>query len=201
MDEKEQKKLFNILTKITNVSNDVYILKQGYVLSIDIEKPFLIQLDESQIELFNKVIKDFKIIRISDIKKYKKDTSNFIYEVTSNTEKNNVIRVLDNRLNSLNMCESWENFLLSDNAEENEKLIYSVFKENNYVNFTPNDNNDADIILTKSLLPLVTEKNYTKVYYSSKKLSDELFIIVFDIDYDLFRLCMFHNYIKIPDKK
>lgn len=199
------KKLFNLFTKITYVFTDFYIFKNGYILSTDKEKPFLIQLKDSDINLFKEVmeLEAFSIIHIPNIRELKKvlgeeSKKDFYYEVTLPSEKKQVIELLTEKVNYLNSCENMERFYLSDSKEENEKLVDSLFKNNTFVTFKPNGSEDnPEIILTKSLLPLVSEKNYTNLWYTTKKLENDLHLIIFDFDFEVFRVSMFHFYVEI----
>ena len=51
-DTKKMKKFLDVCTKVTNVYNDFYLFKNGYCVSTDIEKPFVVQLDDTQVEYF-----------------------------------------------------------------------------------------------------------------------------------------------------
>ena len=243
--DKDKKTIYNLLVKVSNIFSEFYIFKNGYFISSDIEKPFVIQLDTSYIELFKELCGDFKILRITDVKNFKKSltspklkkdelnslkeeyqmyvlesgdsvepfdeyikkyqdewpvTENYFYSVISNSESETITKLLSERITETNKCSNWERFELSENPDENTKLLLSLFKENNYINFLPKDNMDGpDIILTKSLLPLVSEKNYTDLYYSSRKENSNLFLIVFDFQFSMFRLFMFHYYIPIKE--
>lgn len=214
--DKGKKTIYNLLIKVSSIFNDFYIFKQGYFISADIEKPFLIQLDNGYISLFTELCGDFKILRVTDVKNFKKSltepktekekekdwpiTENYFYSVISNSEVEKITEILKEKINEVNACTKWERFELSDVREENMKLLISLFKENNYINFLPKDNMDGpDIILTKSLLPLVSEKNYTELYYASKKKNSNLYLIVFDFQFSMFRLFMFHYYIPIKE--
>lgn len=196
MDPKREKKLFNLCTKITNVYTDFYILKTGYILSLDKEKPFLIQLSDDYVSLFNELKEGFKILHITDVRAFKKDMTTCIEEVTIKPEINKITTFLEERLNLINSSSKWEDFKMSDSICDNEKIILSIFKNNDYIEFKPKTEKEIpNLILTKSLLPLVTEKNYTKLYYNTREINKDLYLIIFDFDYDLFRLFMFHYYI------
>lgn len=197
-DEKEKKKFLDICTKITRVYNDFYLFKNGYAISADADKPFVIQLDEVQMKYFTDTFGDFKLLHISDIRKYKKEPDKYFYIVSSNTEYGRILSVLTKYLEIINQCDKWEKFILSPDSDENEKIIEDIFKNNNYTNFEPKSDFDGpEIILTKSLLPLVTPKNYTDLYYSTKKINDELYAIIFDFQFSLFRVYSVHHYIPI----
>lgn len=199
LDEKQTKKLLNLCTKIANVFTDFYILKHGYIMSVEKDKPFIIQIDNECVELFAGVCGDFKISHIWNVREFKKDMENYITIVSSASESTRVFNLLTERIKSINTCIDWENFTLSDNEEDNQKLLLSLFKNNDYINFKPKNIDGPEIILTKSLLPIVSEKNYTNLYYSTKKINSNLFLIVFDFQFDLFRLYMLHYYIPIDE--
>lgn len=199
IDSKIEKKIYNLCTKIGYVFSEFYILKQGYILSQDIEKPFLIQLDEESVNWFSELVKDFKIIHITDVRNFKKDMTTNIVNVTSKSEISRVIKILETYKSFLNICEKWDKFLLSNNEEENEKLILSLFKNNNYIEFHPSNEEHPNIILAKSLLPLVSEKNYTDLYYTTKEITKSLYLLIFDFQFDLFRLYMFHHYVPMDN--
>lgn len=215
MDPKDSKKLYSLLSKTSNVFTDIYITVNGYIVTMDIEKPFLIQVDDKWIRLLSELLGQFRIIHIPDLKNFKKamkgpsakdDKEDWpkledqYYEVVQNDEINGVTSLLTNRINEINSCDNWESFVLSDNADENMKLIRSLFVENNYISFSPKDNSDSpDIIMTKSLIPLVNEKNYTDLYYSTKKIDSDLYMIIFDLQFDLFRVYMYHYYIPFKE--
>lgn len=210
--DKENKKFYEVLTKTANVFTDFYVVKNGYMLSMSIDKPFVIQLDDIYIEKFEKLCGGFKIIRVTDLKNFKKSLTvpaegkeeehpkliDCFYIVTDENEQRKVVDKLSNDIKDINKCEKWEKFILSNDDDENTRLLLSLFKDNNYINFSPKDTTDGpDIILTKSLLPLVSDKNYTDLFYSSKKISSDLYLIVFDFNFNYFRLYMLHHYIPI----
>lgn len=213
-----EKKLYDLLIKLTNVFSDFYIFKTGYIITDDIEKPFLIQISDTQISLFEELCGKFKLLKITDIKNFKKSlkepsqkdlekgtvwpkTEDYFYLVDSNFEISKMVNILKEKIEEVNSCQSWEKFILSDNVVTNTKMITSLFKNNDYINFIPKDTSDSpEIILTKSLLPLVSEKNYNDLFYSSKKINSNLFLIVFDFQFDLFRMYMLHHYIPMKEE-
>lgn len=200
LEEKEQKKLVTLCTKISNVFNDFYVLSTGYCVSMDIEKPFVVQLDEEYIKLFKEAVGEFIVLHISNVKEFKKELNDYYEIVTSKSDIKKLADILTERNTLINSCDEWEKFLLSDNEEENESLMLSLFKKNDYINFQPNNSDGPEIILTKSLLPIVSEKNYTDLYYATKKIQSDLYLIVFDFQFSLFRLYMLHHYIPMKNK-
>lgn len=225
INKEDTKKLSTLLTKLSNVFNDFYVFKNGYVISTNLENSaFVAQINlENDVKLFQDLVGDFKLLHVWDCKKLKKaltellelndnnsteesedsniSISEYVTAVVSETDIKSVTSLLDEKLNKFNEIDKWENFQLSDNEEENEKLILSLFKQNNYVNFTPKGDEETpqEVILTKAILPLVSEKNYTQLYYQCKKLDNNLYNLIFDFDFDYFRLFMFHNFVKMND--
>lgn len=211
MDPKHIKKLYTLLSKVTNVFTSFYVIKNGYLLTKDIEKPFLIQLDTEWIDLFEELFGKFTIVGVYDIKVLKKvlngpkekdDPKTFpkledqFYHVSLQREIDEITKLLTDKITDINSCDKWESFVLSDDEEKNNVLLKALFTDNNYICFKPKDKEESpDIILTKSLIPLVTEKNYTDLYYASMKKYTNLFMIIFDFQFDLFRLYMFHYYV------
>lgn len=200
LDDKQKKKLITMCTKISNVFNDFYVLTTGYCISMDIEKPFIVQLNHEYIDLFKGAIGEFTVLHICNVKEFKKELTDFYEVIISKTDIKKLANLLTERITLINTCDEWEKFLLSDNEEENEKLMLNLFKKNDYINFQPNNSDGPEIILTKSLLPIVSEKNYTDLYYATKKIQSDLYLIVFDFQFSLFRLYMLHYYIPIKNK-
>lgn len=216
MDQKRVKKLYTLLSKMTNVFTSFFVIRNGYILSKDVDKPYLIQIDNGWIELFEELFGKFTVVGVYDIKilkkvlmgpKEKDDPNTFpkledqFYHVTLQRELDEIKTLLTTKINDINACQKWESFMLSNDPEKNRAMMVSLFKDNNYVNFTPKDNSDSpDLILTKSLIPLVSEKNYVDLYYSTMKKHTDLYMIVFDLQFELFRLYMFHYYVPFNNK-
>lgn len=196
MDDKELKAFVNILTKLSASLNDVYIVKMGYALNLDVDKPILIQFNEYQMELFEKAFPDFKIVHITNVKKYKaagteEEKNQYFEYITLKSKSDAVISKMDYMLSKLGECESFVNLTLSEEDKE------TLFTYNEYTLFNPSDSDAAEIILTKSLLPYVTAKNTDIVTYSSRLVSDGMSLIVFNIDFPMFRVLAFHHYLTV----
>lgn len=214
MEKSHVKKLYTLLSKMTNLFTSFYVMKPSYVITKNNEKPFLVELTEDYMELLKELFGDFEILFVHDIKVLKKvlngpkekdDLSKFpkledqFYVVTNPRETFELRALLGDRLESIKNKDKWESFLLSDDETTHEELVKSIFIDNNYVNFKPKGEIDSPLlILTKALLPLVTEKNCSDLYYAVQEIIEgKLYQIVFDFQHDLFRLYMYHNYIPI----
>ena len=204
IDKRSITKFCNFITKISAIYSDFFILNTGYILSLNIEKPYVFFISDEYMEIFNKIFGEFKILHILDSKTLKKvlsemgdeipDISPYISIEISSSNKMALMIMIQDRLSEIQKC-TWNKFILSDDNDDNAKLISSIFDNNDYINFTPKDNLESpDIILTKNILPMVTSKNYTNLYYSSFKKSDSLYVIVFNFKYppyDLYTLLYF----------
>lgn len=231
LDKKQQNAINTLLTKITYVFTDFYIISTGYIISMDKDKPYLIEISDEQVNLFKLLLNEFNILHILNSRDFKKAITSYFelwdnksdytseeefishcnicesniknhYEIIeSNLQKKEIVSKLDSKLELLNSNNDWKSFLLSGDEDINAELINDIFKNNNYKNFKPVDSDGPELILTKSLLPLVTEKNYNNLCYTSSKVDENLYLIIFDLDFDLFRLSMFHYYIPLESEE
>lgn len=214
LDVKKTRMIYGLMSKMTSVFPSFYIIKPNYILSINAEKPFLAEIEDCHVEILNEIFGDFDMVYIKDIKIFKKviagpkpkddpDTwpklEDISHIVENKREATAAKEMLAARIDSIHLHENWNSFLLSEDPNKNEELLHSLLTDNNYVNFHPGDSSPM-LILTKSLIPLVTEKNYHDLYYSSRKIIDGLYQIIFDFKFNLFRLYMFHTYIPVERK-
>ena len=210
-EKKKDREFLNVITKITTVFNSFYVLKTGHCVSTDKNKPFVVVLDEETLELFDELLGGLEIFCVVDNRKWKKalttdddelkkDIDNYAYKVTSTHEKETVIKKLQAYMDMHNSCEKWNEFILSMNEEENDKLLHTMFTDNEYIEFKPvNDCNSPEIILTKSIFPLAKETTAHDIYYSIRKINHQLFCMVCDFNFRIFRVWGIHYY--IPYKK
>ena len=70
--KKQQTSINTLLTKMTYVFTDFYIISTGYVLSMNKDKPFLIEINDDQVNLFKLLLAEFDIVHILNTKKKKK---------------------------------------------------------------------------------------------------------------------------------
>jgi len=188
----------NLLTKISSIINDIYILKTGYGLSMDSEKPFLIQLGSGDMAFFKEDFKDFKMIHINNIKKFKVITddnerpqSEYVSIVELKSEYDAVVDRLQTMLNEIGKHEVWRPLILS------EEDIDKIYNKRSYIIFKPEDSEADEIILTKSFFPMVTAKTTDIIAYSSRVVSNDMFSLVLSIGFPLFQVYAVHYYIKI----
>lgn len=72
MEAKRLKKIYTLLSKITNLFTSFYITRNGYIFTKDIEKPFLVQIDDNYLSIFEELFGKFNIVAVYDIKILKK---------------------------------------------------------------------------------------------------------------------------------
>ena len=208
MDPKKQKDLSNLCIKIGQIYTDIYILKTNIVLSMNIELPYIISLTEEQTNLFKEYCGDFKVLHIPDVRLFKKvliqkeeeegeiapSSTYEILELPSKITK--VVNMQSRYLEDIRKVEKWIPFHFYNDEKDNLHMMDELFIKNNSVNLLPEDHPDGpEIMLTKSLLPAITEKNYTDLSYATLKKMDNLYCIIFYIRLPLFSLCMIHHYI------
>ena len=222
------KDLYQFFTKIANVFTDIYILKNGSCITLDNEKPFLVRIPSDTVDGIAKILAEFKILYISNIKEFKKS---FKYQIDKRTaqikgtsftntkeipksmmsyvtiddfqrsRESKIFSTCQKYLDSIYEVEKWYPFQVSIDTSENTKLIYQIFVDNDYVKFLPEDNTSGpEIIFTKQLMPLCTEKNVGDLYYMTKKISDDLYELLLHFNYPLFEIFAFHYYIPIKEE-
>jgi hypothetical protein len=213
---KRLKKLHELCVKISNLFEECYIVKDGTIVSLDPERPSMLQITPDNTGLFSEYLgdesetpyyylsnlKDFKVSLKESIEKYEEGftKSKLLYIPKKSTEeKNAIMALIAKRKNAMTNSTHWKKFLLSNDPKENEKLIDHLFKKNSFIEFVPDNAETAFIILTKPFIPMVTEKNYTSLYYSTEVAGDNLFLLMFDIDLPLFRLSTFHYYVGVTE--
>ena len=146
IDKRSITKFCNFITKISAIYSDFFILNTGYILSLNIEKPYIFFISDEYMEIFNKIFGEFKILHILDSKTLKKvlsemedeipDISPYISREISSSNKMALMIMIQDRLSEIQKC-TWNKFILSDDNDENAKLISSIFDNNDYINFIP----------------------------------------------------------------
>ena len=165
---------------------------------MDSEKPFLIQLGSGDMEFFKQDFRDFKMIHINNIKKFKVITddnerpqSEYVSIVELKSEYDAVVDRLQTMLNEIGKHEVWRPLILS------EEDIDKIYNKRSYIIFKPEDSEADEIILTKSFFPMVTAKTTDIIAYSSRVVSNDMFSLVLSIGFPLFQVYAVHYYIKI----
>ena len=210
-DNEERTLIGKVFTKLIKVMTDIFIMKNGDVISLDINYPYLVKLDKETTEALFYLFDDFgSMIHIPNAREFKKyvcpskadlekgiDLEEYrkkALQVRLNSERSKVLARTQYYKDLNGILHDWHKLDLS------EAQVKDIFVENNYFQFTPEDTDDVPVILTKEAFPLVTEKNANIVEYSARQYSNELNLISFRCDIGLFTSQSFNFYIPMVKK-
>lgn len=210
-DNEERTLIGKVFTKLVKVMTDIFIMKNGDVISLDINYPYLVKLDKETMEALFYLFDDFgSMIHIPNAREFKKYTCpskadldkgidleeyrKKALQVRLNSERSKVLARTQYYYDLNGILHDWHKLGLS------EAQVKDIFVENNYFQFTPEDVDDVPVILTKEAFPLVTEKNVNIVEYSARQYSNELNLISFRCDIGLFTSQSFNFYIPMVKK-
>ena len=210
-DNEERTLIGKVFTKLVKVMTDIFIMKNGDVISLDINYPYLVKLDKETTEALFYLFDDFgSMIHIQNAREFKKyvcpskadlekgiDLEEYrkkALQVRLNSERSKVLARTQYYYDLNGILHDWHKLDLS------EAQVKDIFVENNYFQFTPEDVDDVPVILTKEAFPLVTEKNVNIVEYSARQYSNELNLISFRCDIGLFTSQSFNFYIPMVKK-
>ena len=215
-DKKELAKLYDICGKIENVFKDVYITSNGYVIGYEHGDPYLITFSDP-VEVCNdffKVCGLFRVLHINDMRNFRKFFSprdpkttgtidDYYNIVDSKPEIEKIKQTLSEKINSINSINNWESFIIKDDENLANDIVEALFANNQQIEFKPISIDDEDnpiVMLTKSIIPLITKKNIGNLYYTTKKENKDLYLIIFNIELEYFRLNMIYYYIPFNTK-
>lgn len=166
MAKKEKELSLNdVLTKISNVfKTDMYVLDYCHCMGgIESEEKTvgenLLMLSPNTIEIFKESFPDHSNIFFKDIKKSKQDLQEFIETKIRENEMNEVSKRRNILLNFIKKCDKWENFHFS------EEQINVLYKECGTLELFGDDKDKSTILISKSIFPMITEKNINDVCY------------------------------------
>lgn len=187
------KKTFrDLLVKLNNVfSSDMYLVNCLYVIAgkesdEDNKGYYLCKLTPELIAICKDGLDPNKVYFISDIRSAKDDLSTYMKEVESAeeiAESNKRIKFIEDYVNK---TETWNNFPFT------EIDIKNIFSDGLCEDFFEDDANTPTITLSKSLFPLVTEKNVNRLYYNFFVKEDYADLLV-SFDFDFFNLYMVYR--------
>ena len=189
----------DVLVKLSNVYlTDIYIYKNQYILGGDLSNLnnpgiFICQLTGDTMKIFDEKLDKSKIYYVSDIKKSKDNFDEYSKEVTDKNEINRIEDLKEKILKEVFNIETWNNFKFND--EE----IQLLFNDGISIEIFKNDTKIPSLILSKSMIPLATEKNLDKLYYyllSTNTEAGDTMInkIIFSLDTELFQVYMYYTY-------
>lgn len=188
----------DLLVKISYVYlTDIYIYKNQFIIGGDISNEnnpglFICKLTNDSSELCDETLDRTKVYHVSDIKKSKDRFNEYLREVTNDDEINKVESLKNTVLNEIYSFETWNNFNFTEeeiNDLFNDGISIEIFTENSKI---------PSLILSKSMIPLATEKNLDKLYYNfiSSETQGKMVInkILFTLDHEFFQIYMYYRY-------
>lgn len=189
----------DLLVKISYVYlTDIYIYKNQFVLGGKISNEnnpglFICKLTEESSKLCDDVLDRDKIYYISDVKKSKDNFKDYLREVNDTKEIKDVEYNKKKILNKVYSIETWDNFKFSD------KELGELFDDGISIEIFTDNSKVPSLILSKSMIPLTTEKNIDKLYYhlisrESKGKENSLNEIAFTLDHEFFQIYMLYTY-------
>lgn len=189
----------DLLVKISYVYlTDIYIYKNQFVLGGKISNEnnpglFICKLTEESSKLCDDVLNRDKIYYVSDVKKSKDNFKDYLREVDDNKEIKEVEYNKKKILNKVYSIETWDNFKFSD------KELSELFDDGISIEIFTDNSKVPSLILSKSMIPLTTEKNIDKLYYhlisrESKGKENSLNEIAFTLDHEFFQIYMLYTY-------
>jgi hypothetical protein len=188
------KKIKDLYVKLNKFYKSCYITNTGYVCTTEKRRTSILKLTDEYIsdvkELFGT---SFKVVKIDNIAEAKENLENSFTEVIDENEIESINKLID-LTNNIKMSAEWFPFRLSEDEVTNNDMINSLFLEGDSVEFVPRGTGTHSIIIHKTFLPYVTEKNYNDLWYSTKQASDEIIIIFFRFDFTHFEvMLMYHS--------
>ena len=159
----KEMKLRDLLTKLSYVfPDDCYIYSHKFVLEGEKSakrncSSNAVFLSSEAIALLNQTFTDSKIIFFSNIKKAKDDLDHYISFPKDEELEEKLKKDLEQLINKNLKAENWKTF---DISKEEIEEIFSQGKE-----FVYEIEEGKEIILSKSILPIVTAKTFSDLLY------------------------------------
>jgi hypothetical protein len=173
----------------------MYIINNQYVIGGSESEEnnsgyYLCRLSPCVIEVCKDLFDSNKIYYISNIKNAKDKLNDYLSEVKNKSEIEDINKRIQDMLDCINKTETWKSFNFSEND------ITNLFENNISMNLFQDNKKIPEITISKSLFPLVTEKNVSDLYYNitTDKEYNELIV---SLDFPLFQLYMVYKYIDI----
>lgn len=189
----------DLLVKITNVfRSDLFIVHNKFCIGGKISESsnpghYICILSEDIKNALSDVVNPDNCIFIESIRNAKVDFLNNI-EILNETESKNLEKRVDYFTTLFNNIENWDEFTFSE--EEIEKL----YKDLDFIYFIPK-NSDSEIVISKSLFPIMKEKDFQNAYYHvDRDIQENLNRMIITYDFKYFQLYMEYTFIKMNFK-
>lgn len=184
----------DLLVKITNIfRNDLYISHNKFCLGGKLSEDlnighYLCELTEEVTNAYNEVIDKADVIYIESIKNAKTDFDSCIKKVIGD-EKENVEKQIDTYVELFRSVNEWKKFQFTETD------INILYDDVNYLHFHP-EGTDSTVIISKTLFPLMKEKDFQNAYYHiNKNIQDNLDQMLITYDFKYFQLHMEYTFI------
>lgn len=187
-----------LLMKLVNIfPKDMYIVHNWCAIAgeeSDIENRgfYFCILEPDVRKLLNDLFPNNPTLYIKSVRETKTDFSK-VQEILDEKTLNRIDSIVETYMSKFNNINEWNTF----NFTEDE--ITSLFKNGDSLTLFENDNDKSQVIISKSIFPLITEKTINEVKYSYGKYEEysDLQQIIMVYDYELFQFIMRYLYLKI----
>lgn len=184
----------DLLVKITNIfRTDLYISHNKFCLGGPLSEEvnighYLCELTEEVSSAYNEVIDKNDIIYIGSIKNAKTDFDTNIKKVVA-PEDMYIEERINNFIQLFRSVDDWKKFQFTEND------INILYDEVNYLHFHP-EGTDSTVIISKTLFPLMKEKDFQNAYYHiNKDIQENLDQMLITYDFKYFQLHMEYTFI------
>lgn len=190
----------SLLTKLSNIfPKDIYVIHNWCVIAgdesdIETRGQYLCILEPDVREMLNSMFPNNPIIYIKSVRETKlKLDFNEVQEILDTQAIKNITAKVESLMGNFTKYSTWESFEFTDDQ------IESLFDIGESITLFENHNDRSQVIVSKSLFPLITAKTigevrYTYDHYASDDSLDQLTIAY---EYDMFQLVMLYLFLKI----
>lgn len=174
----KQLSIEDLFTKLSAIfKNDFYIIENTYLLGGDISEErnptrFIIRLDPVYVNSIVDRFDNNPFIYIKESRKWKDDSELYTDLKISDDIRKTISNSKDLFVDRIDKIENWNSFNFT------EESLHDIFKLGK--TFALNEN----ILLSKTMFPMVTEKNATNLYYNIKKPDKEEELMQFCSSFD-----------------
>lgn len=201
----DEKVIRDLLVKINKVFPvDLYIIHNRLIYAgpkseESISGNYLCILEEKFEKALGSQLQCNKTYYVDDVREAKDDFENHVKMLDDISNVEYIIHRVRALRGVLSMITDWISFKEVVD-EDNQTDFLKLFTNNDTIELKDIKNNTPSVTIGKSLLPLVTEKNYENLFYNIYKSDDsDLYIITFNFHFTHFQLYMMYYF--IPEKE
>lgn len=201
----DEKVIRDLLVKINKVFPvDLYIIHNRLIYAgpkseESISGNYLCILEEKFEKALGSQLQCNKTYYVDDVREAKDDFENHVKMLDDISNVEYIVHRVRALRGVLSMITDWISFKEVVD-EDNQTDFLKLFTNNDTIELKDIKNNTPSVTIGKSLLPLVTEKNYENLFYNIYKSDDsDLYIITFNFHFTHFQLYMMYYF--IPEKE